>query len=92
MEPKDSFSGLIRSCCKKPAGHTGQHLDKIEEKAPELPPRGEDTDDDEDDLSRNISQVMSLPGRNNNMPNLRGRGNSQQSMNFHQTTSSIDTE
>jgi len=55
----------------------------IEEEAPELPPRGNDSDDDEDDLSRNISQVMSLPGRNGSMPNQRGRGNSQQSNNFH---------
>lgn len=81
MEPKDSFSGLIRSCCKKP--HAGPHVEMIEEEAPELPPRGNDSDDDEDDLSRNISQVMSLPGRNGSMPNQKGRGNSQQSNNFH---------
>jgi len=66
VEPKDSFSGLIRGIrCKhgkdKDKGEKCSEISEEEaEEAPELPPRDEGSDDD-NDLSNNISQVMSLP-------------------------------
>jgi hypothetical protein len=60
-------------------------VEVIEEEAPELPPRDEDSDNEDDDLSRNISQVMSLPGRG-------GSGRNGGQAGFHQTSSSIDTD
>ena len=55
-------------------------LDKMGSKVPEVPPRGEDSDDNtEDDLERDVSHVSSLPGRG-------------EKKTFHQTSSSIDTD
>ena len=80
--PKDSFSGLISgiSTMKKPEKRMTLLSEAKRSEVPEVPPRGEDSDDiTEDDLERDVSHVSSLPGR-------------VEKKTFHQTSSSIDTD